>query len=254
MRWWRVPLGVICLTSGYTAEAQSEDPLRFLHWTTGDIIAVPQGTLKLQTGLTLGVATGGILAVSHFDRRFSREAEDFANRTPRRMRRILHEAGNANIIRPMAAVLFVGSLTSGNVVFQDAAFTSLEAIVLANLLTNGLKLVVGRARPHDDLGPNSLKPFSGDRSFPSGHATTVFAFTTPWLLYYPGIVSGGLFALGIGTATVRMADRYHWFSDVLGGALIGFGTGYLLSRRHQRLALGANLGISMRGISLTWKI
>ena len=237
-----------------TVEAQSADPLRFIRWTAGDIATVPQATLTLRSGLTLGVAAGGILAVSHFDRTFSSEAEKFANSTAPRVRRVLHEVGNANIIRPMAAILFMGSLTSSDIYFQDAAFTSLESIVLANLLTNALKLVVGRARPRADLGPNSLKPFGGDRSFPSGHATTVFAFTTPWVLYYPGIASGALFALGVGTAAVRMADEYHWFSDVLGGALIGFGTGYLLSRRHQRLTGGPQLGLNANRISLTWTI
>ena len=254
MKRWSILSGLICMVLVCTVEAQSPDPLRFVRWTAGDIAAVPQATLTLRAGLTLGVAAGGILAVSHFDRRLSGEAKKFADSTAPRVRRVLHEVGNANIIRPMAAILFVGSLTSGDIYFQDAAFTSLESIVLANLLTNTLKLVVGRARPHADLGPNSLRPFGGDRSFPSGHATTVFAFTTPWVLYYPGIASGSLFVLGVGTAVVRMADEYHWFSDVLGGALIGFGTGYLLSRRHQRLTGGPQLGLSTNGISLIWTI
>ncbi len=251
---WTILSGLICIYVVCTVDAQSADPLRFVQWTVGDIVAVPQATFTVRTGLTLGVAAGGILAVSHFDRGLSGEAKNFADSTPRRMRRILHEMGNANIIRPMAAIVFVGSLTSGKPYFQDAAFTSLESVVLANLLTNGLKLIVGRARPHADLGPNSFRPFGGDLSFPSGHATTVFAFTTPWLLYYPGITSGALFILGIGTAAARMADEYHWFSDVLGGALIGFGTGYLLSRRHQHLTRGMQLGVSRSGISLNWTI
>ena len=236
------------------AGAQSEDPLRFIRWTVGDVFAIPQATLTPRSALTLGVATGGILAVSHFDRRLSYQAEKFAGSTPRRVRRVFHEVGNANVIRPMAAILFVGALTSGNTHFQDAAFTSLESIILSNLLTNGLKLVIGRARPHTGAGPGSVQPFSGNRSFPSGHATTVFAFTTPWVVYYPGVASRALFVLGVGTAAARMVDEYHWFSDVLGGALIGFGTGYLLSRRHQRLIRSINLELSMNGISLIWLI
>ena len=62
-----------------TVEAQSPDPLRFVRWTAGDIAAVPQATLTLRAGLTLGVAAGGILAVSHFDRRLSGEAKKFAD-------------------------------------------------------------------------------------------------------------------------------------------------------------------------------
>ncbi len=251
---WCAALWLVGLTAAVPAGAQSEDPLRFVRWPVGDVLSAPRSMLTLRAGLTLGVAAGGILAVSHFDRRFSYEAESFADATPTRMRKILHEVGNVNIIRPMAVVVYIGALTSSNIHFQDAAFTSLESIIFANLLTNGLKLVIGRARPHENLGPNSIKPFSGRRSFPSGHATTVFAFTTPWFFYYPGIASGALFVLGMGTAVVRMADQYHWFSDVLGGAFIGFGIGYLLSRRHQRLSRVPSLGLSTNGISLTWRL
>ncbi len=254
LRRWAALTGVICMIAVSCAKAQSDSPLRFVQWTIGDVLAIPQATLTLRSGLTLGVAAGSVLAVSHFDRRLSHEAERIADFAPRRVRKVFHEAGNANVIRPMAAIVFAGALTSGNIHFQDAAFTSLESVILANLFTNGLKLVIGRARPNAGRGPDSLQPFSGQRSFPSGHATTVFAFTTPWILYYPGITTGALFVLGIGTAVARMADDYHWFSDVLGGALVGLGTGYLLSKRHQRLAGSVNLGLSMNRISLTWSI
>lgn len=251
---WGILSGLICLIAVPVVEAQSADPLRFLRWSVEDVRVIPRSTFTLKTGLKLGIATGSILAVSHFDRRFSREAERFTQIAPRRMRKIFHEVGNVNVIRPMSAVLFVGALTSRNVYFQDAAFTSLQSIILANLVTNGLKLAFGRSRPNTDSGPASFNPLSGNRSFPSGHATTVFAFTTPWILYYPGIASATLFTLGIGTAVVRMSDRYHWFSDVLGGALIGFGTGYVLSKRHKGLSQGPQIQLSMSGIYITWAI
>ncbi|NBC18539.1 MAG: phosphatase PAP2 family protein, partial [Bacteroidetes bacterium] len=69
--------------------------------------------------------------------------------------------------------------------------------------------------------------------FPSGHATTVFAFTTPWVLYYPGVPTYGLLALSAGTAYARLADNVHWFTDVMAGSAIGIATAYWLTRRHQ---------------------
>ena len=251
---WCAVLWLVWLSAVVPVGAQSEDPLRFIRWPVGDVLSAPRSMLTLRAGLTLGVAAGGILAASHFDRGFSHRAERLEDVTPNRVRKVFHEIGNVNVIRPMAAVVFVGALTSSNIHFQDAAFTSLESIIFANLLANGLKLAIGRARPHENAGPNSIKPFSGSRSFPSGHATTVFAFTTPWIFYYPGVASGALFALGLGTAVARMADQYHWFSDVLGGAFVGFGVGYLLSRRHQRLSRVPSLSLSMNGFSLTWRL
>lgn len=235
-----------------TSHAQSSDPFRFFHWTVGDIVAIPQSGLTLRSGLTIGVAATGLLAISHFDRDLSLETQEFTTSTPHNLRQVFHEIGNERIIRPMAGILFLGSLTSSNTYFQDAAFTSFQSIIYATLLTNGLKLIVGRSRPNSGFGPNSLHPFSGNRSFPSGHATTVFALTTPWLVYYPNVATVTLFIFGVGTAVARMTDDYHWFSDVLGGALIGFGTGFLLSKRHQRLVRKTNLSISTNRISFTW--
>ncbi|MCY4170177.1 MAG: phosphatase PAP2 family protein [Bacteroidetes bacterium] len=252
-KWWLLAcfIGFISVNS---AHAQQSDPLRFFHWMVGDVVAMPQSALSLRAGITLGVAVTGILAVSHYDRSLSDHAQSFANSSPSSVRRVFHEIGNERIIRPMAVILFVGALTSRNTYFQDAAFTSMESIFLANIFTNSMKLVVGRSRPNTDVGPRVVHPFSGHRSFPSGHATTVFAFTTPWLIYYPNLATGTLFVLGVGTAIARMADKHHWFSDVLGGALIGFGTGYILSRRHMDLRRGVNLNISANQFSVTWTI
>ncbi len=241
-------IGLVCVSH---SEAQRSDPIRFIHWMVGDIVEIPQSALSVRTGITLGVATTTVLAVSHYDRRISDRIQNFARSSPRR---VFHEIGNERMIRPMAAILFVGALTSRNTYFQDASFTSMQSILLANLVTNGTKLVVGRSRPNTGSGPRVIHPFSGHRSFPSGHATTVFAFTTPWLMYYPNLLTGTLFVLGIGTSIARMADRYHWFSDVLGGALIGFGTGYILSRRHQQKRSEVNLNLSLNQFSITWLI
>jgi len=245
---------VVGLISISNAQAQQSGPLRFFHWMVGDIVAIPQSGFSARVGITVGVAATGILAVSHFDRSLSDRAQKLVRSSPYSARRVFHEIGNERIVRPLSTILFIGALISSSTHFQDAAFTSLESIFLANLFTNGMKLVVGRYRPNTDAGPSAIHPFSGHRSFPSGHATTVFAFTTPWLMYYPNMATGTLFVLGIGTAMARMADRHHWFSDVLGGALIGFGTGYILSRRHQRLSRGVNLNVTANQFSITWLI
>ncbi len=254
LRRWAILTGFALVISVSSVEAQSTDPLRFIQWTAADILSIPESTVSLESGLKIGIATGGVLLASHFDRRLSENAGSLSDSSPNRLRHVFHEAGNVQIIRPMAAILFIGALTGSDVYFQDAAFTSLQSVILANILTSSLKTVVGRARPDRGLGPGSIHPFDGNRSFPSGHATTIFALTTPWLLYYPGIPSGVLFALGIGTAVARVADEYHWFSDVVAGAIIGFGMGYYLSKRHQRLARGVTMGVSQYGVSFMWKI
>ncbi len=231
--WFAVALACAC---GASAEAQvgSEDPVRFARWVVGDMTAAANGVASARVALAAGGTVGAILLLSYLDEPLTRNTMVLAESTPMRVRRILHETGNVKVVRPMAVALFLGSLTSGSGKFQDAAFTSMQAIVLSNLVTNGLKLGVGRARPSDNVGARKVSPFSGRRSFPSGHATTVFAFTMPWLMYYPRIETYALLGLGVGAAFVRMVDNYHWFTDVLVGAAIGAGTGYLLSMRHRQ--------------------
>jgi len=148
--------------------------------------------------------------------------------------RVLEELGDANAARPLALVIFAGSLFSDNHRFQDAAFTSFQSLIYANVLTNALKLGFGRQRPWQSDDASIFRPFGGNTSFPSGHATTAFAAITPWVLYYPGPASILAAVVATGTAISRVPLQFHWPSDVLAGAMVGFATSSWLYRRHTR--------------------
>jgi membrane-associated phospholipid phosphatase len=230
------------LLVGIAAEAQAQapvrnaDPYRFIEWTGQDVTAFVKAVPTRQSLYVAAGMGGVVLLLARQDDDVTQGAADLAAGTYRPVRTVANEIGNVNVVQPMALMLFLGSMLSDQTRFQDAAFTSLEAILFANLITDTLKGVVGRARPFQEEGATMFRPFSGNTSFPSGHATTVFAFTTPWLVYYQNYRVLGLFLLGAGTAFTRMADEAHWFSDVIVGAAIGMTTGYLLSKRHQRQA------------------
>lgn len=229
-----------------------DDPFRFVKWPVEDAKALWQGARSRQALYAAGVG-GVLLLASPFDDDLTEPIRD-SRFTSRRAVRVFEEMGNVKMLRPAAVVLFAGSLFSGNTRFQDAAFTSLEAIVYANLITNTLKLVTGRARPEEDAGPTRFRPFSSDRSFPSGHATTAFAMTTPWVLYYPGALTPGLLLFGVSAGYARILDEKHWITDVLAGSAIGFATAYWLTRRHQnpgvRLQLSPTLGLDHVGVKV----
>jgi len=231
----------VCLLVGVAgAQAQAPirnaDPYRFIEWTGQDVTAFVKA-LPTRRSLYVAAGMGGVvLLLARQDDDVTQGAADLAAGTYRPLRTIANEIGNVDVVQPTALMLFLGSMLSDHTQFQDAAFTSLEAILFANLITDTLKGVVGRARPFQEEGTTMFRPFSGNTSFPSGHATTVFAFTTPWLVYYKNYRVLGLFLLGAGTAFTRMADKVHWFSDVIVGTAIGMTTGYLLSKRHQREA------------------
>ena len=93
-------------------------------------------------------------------------------------------------------------------------------------LVNGIKYGMQKLRPGS----------SAHNSFPSGH--TAMAFYGATLLHHeygrtlsPWVSVGG-YAVAIGTATGRILNNRHWFSDVLAGAAIGIFSaqlGYYLS-------------------------
>jgi membrane-associated phospholipid phosphatase len=122
----------------------------------------------------------------------------------------------------------------GNRRVEALGIHSVEAILLADILGGGIKMLAGRQRPYYDIKtPNSFqlwRGFSGDRyrSFPSGHTITAFAFAStvtresqfwwPHSAWYVGTAFyGGASLVGLS----RIYNNQHWASDVMAGAALG---------------------------------
>jgi undecaprenyl-diphosphatase len=106
------------------------------------------------------------------------------------------------------------------------------AVALSGVIINLIKPLVGRLRPKLLFEANlyGFDPFRIGyeyNSFPSGHATTVFALTTAAALFFPRwrlpLVS---FAAVVGLS--RIVVGAHYLSDVIAGAYVGFMTVFLL--------------------------
>src|SRR5579863_3226988 len=101
------------------------------------------------------------------------------------------------------------------------------ASALSVLLFQWLKRVTGRRRPCQ-IEPHcwaTLLP-PDQFSFPSGHTMTAFAVAVPLALFYPTLAIGLLFC-ALSIATSRILLGMHFLRDVVAGALIGTGLGYL---------------------------
>lgn len=247
---------IACLVSPTLVQAQSpEKPsrTRFLQWAYQDAFAFAQSA----DARTLGYAAGAVAVLtplslldSDVDYHLRQPSAspfggylDFAN-----------ELGGPGMKLPVTGI-FLATLATNNTRLQDAAFTSLQAMVYAGVISYSIKFTVGRFRPYEQDGPYRFAPFSGHTSFPSGHTVSAFAIVTPWVLYYPHPITYGLFALSTGTAVARIARDKHWSTDVLAGGSIGFLTAYWLTRRHQsdtaRLSItpvlaGEDFGVALR--------
>ena len=102
------------------------------------------------------------------------------------------------------------------------------ALLLSYVLSELIKYVVARPRPFMVLNKVEVVSYSGGYSFPSGHATTVFALCTILGLKY-----GYLYLFMVFAALIAFSRVYlgvHYPSDVVFGALLGVGCALLVIR------------------------
>ncbi|MCG8649896.1 MAG: phosphatase PAP2 family protein [Pirellulales bacterium] len=114
---------------------------------------------------------------------------------------------------------------------QLAAFVFV-AVAATSLAGSLAKNIIGRARPKlfDSMGPIEFQPmtFTYDfASFPSGHATTIFAFAAVLAIFWPR-ARVFLFVAAAWIAATRFLIGSHFFTDAVGGALLGFWGPYFL--------------------------
>ncbi len=117
------------------------------------------------------------------------------------------------------------------------AMVVFESAVIAADLNQGIKLLVGRERPYIHVLPASQKPVDSEDnlSFYSGHTTLAFSLAVSagtiasmrGYRYAPLIWATGL-SIGVGTGYLRIAGDRHYFTDVLGGAIMGSIVGFIV--------------------------
>lgn len=135
-----------------------------------------------------------------------------------------------------------------------AALAYAESFALAFASKELLKMALPRDRPYaygdGELDGELLD--EADESFPSGHTTLAFCAATSFATLAlglapdhpatPWLVAGG-YGLALGTAGLRIASGCHFPSDVLAGALLGSGIGWLVTAANIRFGkLGEDAG------------
>jgi membrane-associated phospholipid phosphatase len=130
-------------------------------------------------------------------------------------------------------VILLGSLGCGflrkNEQIKQNGYELLINIAASQLITEALKISINRERPADKYTTEIFvsSPTHGG-SFPSGHTSLAFATATTLALDYKKwyvVLPAYLWAASV--AYSRMYLGVHYPSDVLGGIIIGIGSGYL---------------------------
>src|SRR5687767_258620 len=224
----------LCVSMSGVVHAQTQDTL---HTRRPLFVA---GDAVLAAGFIVATA-----AAVPADKWFTRELQDEARQANRFMQATATGArfwGNPGALIAGGGIYLAGA-ASGNRRVQDLGLHAVGSVVVANVITVGIKTVAGRARPYvDTSNTRNFQLFRGlrdenYRSFPSGHSTAAFAFasivTSETSHWWPG-ARWPVGAVTYGTATLtalsRIYNQKHWASDVIVGAAIGTITGIKLFR------------------------
>jgi len=125
--------------------------------------------------------------------------------------------------------LYLGGLFSRNTSTRLTGRAVLESALYASLLTQVLKMTIGRSRPYLNTGArnfNGLAWTNDHWSFPSGHTTIAFATSAALSVRLKRpLATAALFTLALLTTGQRLYDDQHWLSDTLFGAAIGTSIG-----------------------------
>ena len=145
------------------------------------------------------------------------------------------EAGSYGSLSAATVLLYGYGLYADDSRARHYAITAGEGAGLATLFDEFvIKLAFGRLRPRQDHHSHT-QFFDGGRSFVSGEVTPMFAlaagvseyFDNKWYIALP--IYSAAAADGFG----RMGRDAHWFSDVVGAAMLGWGTTELLIYLHR---------------------
>ncbi|MEG8945683.1 phosphatase PAP2 family protein [Rosettibacter firmus] len=137
-------------------------------------------------------------------------------------------------------------------------FEIFQSAFYSGIITQILKISLGRARPFTNNGSKFYKPFTlfndDFHSLPSGHATLAFSLSTilsnntdskilKVIFYIPAVL----------TATSRVYQDNHWASDVFLGAAIGYFVGEWVHSIHKE-SNNSNQILELRSDNSNWII
>lgn len=118
----------------------------------------------------------------------------------------------------------------GRMMFQSISYSGITVMAL--------RILFGRERPYSGKGAWAFTGINFDnevQSFPSGHTTVAFAFSTILAEYFDSAFSR-IFFYGMASLTgfSRVYNNQHWFSDVFVGAILGITSGFFVLNEEKK--------------------
>jgi membrane-associated phospholipid phosphatase len=222
--WASLVLGTSVIPAAVRAQARVNEPIK----TVTALDSTHNFGLK-----QLAVGAAGLVVISLIDPVIARDLHTGTSAAALQFDRQLDRFGDATGTIPIIGGLALTGLITKNHALTRTALRVTESVVLADLVVQASKYLVGRSRPYADpnLDGYDFHVYGATSpAFPSGHAANAFALATSlsdaagrkW-------VTVGLFALATGTAWARLSEQQHWLSDVVAGAFVGIGSARFVS-------------------------
>ncbi|MEP7324914.1 MAG: phosphatase PAP2 family protein [Gemmatimonadota bacterium] len=200
-------------------------------------------------------AVGVYAALTTVDDQLERWVRDHRSETGNGIARIARRMGEPEVFIPAGLGVLATGVLSGNRRIREAGVRITSSLVLAGAVVTLGKFSAGRVRPsRSNTDADDFRPFSGNASAPSGHATMAFALATAlgdeihtrW-------VTIGLYTAAAAAGWSRINDNAHWTSDVMAGAALGIVSAKFVSGRLRVFGLRSPLvSAAPNGATLSW--
>jgi len=141
------------------------------------------------------------------------------------------------------------SLIADDITSRKIAYEIGQASLYAGGLTFLLKTAFGRARPYNDVGPATYRPFysilnQDYHSLPGGHSTAAFTISTVLSRNVEPVWLKALcYAPAILTMVSRTYQDKHWTSDNFAGAALGYFVATWVIDKHENAVKAGPKGI-----------
>jgi PAP2 superfamily protein len=131
------------------------------------------------------------------------------------------------------SIYLAGQLTHNERV-TETGLLGVEALIHASVVATAIKLATNRKRPNKQQGGDTF--WDGGKSFPSGHATVIWALAAvigDEYKAYP-LIRFGAYGVAAAVATARVTGQNHFPSDALVGSALGCLIGHYIVKRHSK--------------------
>ncbi|NWF50937.1 MAG: phosphatase PAP2 family protein [Ignavibacteriaceae bacterium] len=222
---------LITLTSAFP---QRENRFNDFFTVGKDLIKAPGNFNKDDAAISIGVA-GLTAAASLLDP----ELKSFSQSNKTDFLDAIFGIDEYYHIETMAistAGLFIYGAVSKDNDLTNLGLRLSEATIYTGAATLMIKVLTGRTRPsssNDNLEFNPINFSWEQTSFPSGHSSLAFSFSTVMAFEKDGFFwRAGWYSLAFLTSIARVYNNAHWFSDIVFGAMLGYFIGKFVSEHH----------------------